>query len=73
MTLDQETETRVGEEPEICVFCIHPIDSKAFISDELKNYRYSGGKGCVDCYGVVILGIQEPTLNDRLNLSEISR
>lgn len=72
MTLDQETETRVGEEPEICVFCIHPIDSKAFISDELKNYRYSGGGGCADCYKMMD-GVEEPTLNDRVNISEVTR
>lgn len=60
------------EDPEICVFCTRPINPKAFISDELRNYRYSGEEGCADCYRMMN-GVEEPTLNDSLNLSEISR
>lgn len=67
-----EQETRVGEESEICVFCTHPINPKAFNTDELKNYRYSGREGCADCYKVMN-GVKGPTVNDRVNLSEVTR
>lgn len=68
-----EDETKTGDtESEICLFCSHTINPKAFLSDELKNYRYSGGERCVDCY-VMMEGVKEPTLNDRLHFLEISR